>query len=188
MISPLEKFEAISRLSEQSTFMDDVFCHFEQEAAKCFLELEVSQERLIFAFEEWKKDTARVSLQEYNGAQIDQYKLAGFLCFWLRRASPIIHVSETKKSKGSAGNDILEALAEEQEIFYKYANEYFAFDVGFRICRNVEIWRKLRPGEQRRYIVTRMQFLNDICVVLKTKSVSPHGLYLVYHALFHGTH
>ena len=188
MGAPLKAFGVLALLSDEDEFVRRISDHCWQEAQKCFLKLDISKDRLLFAYREWQRDVTRTSEKEYGGAQLDQYKLAGFLCFWFRRASPIIGITESPElGIRSAGNDIIESVTKEQDFFYKHANEFLAFDIGYKICQNVNVYRKISPNESRKFVVPSPKFFNDVYNVLKTKSVSPHGLYLIYAALFEGS-
>lgn len=187
MSSPLNRPDVFERLGKSDYFITDIFAHYNQVAAKSYLQIDVAEDRLQDAFTLWQSDLERVGDREYGGGQLDQYKMAGYLCFWLRRESPIIAISESPQmGRLEAGNDVIQELVDDQEFLYKYANEYLAFETGFRLCLNVEIWRADKT--LRRFVVPKRSFLHDVSNVLKAKSISPHSLYLIYYALFDGVY
>jgi hypothetical protein len=187
MVSPLEEFGSWEKLKVESEFIRIIAGHYRSEAQKVYLKLGLSRDRLKDAHAILLADIDRVTKGEFGEGQLDQFKLAGFLCFWLRRVAPIIHITRDYPHGASAGNDVLQALEDEQNFFMKHANEYLAFDAGFRLCRSFELWRKLKDeADKRKYPVINGKFLTDVLAVLKVKNVSTHSLYLVYHALFEG--
>jgi hypothetical protein len=182
MASPLNEFSLLENLKDQEKFIGIIFAHYESEAAKSYLKFVISEDRIRDAHILWTRDVNRISEREYEGGELDQYKLAGYLCFWLRRAAPIIGTHRGERmGQLSGGNDVIDELLKEQGFIGKYGNEYLAFDIGFKVCRNIEIWR---VEGKRRYPVLKQKFLNDLCEVLKTRSVSPQALYMIYHAIF----
>jgi len=95
-----------------------------------------------------------------------------------------------------------------QELVLRYTNEVTAFDVGFRICRYFETKRTDTPrnlvlamsATGQRQLATEQssrefvksvsrqtltyEYIETIGSFLKTKNVSPHGMYLIYKSLF----
>ena len=187
MPSPLDRPDVFARLRDLGHFISDIHGHYTQEAEKSYLRVNVAEDRLRDAYTLWQSDLGRASGREYRGGELDQYKIAGYLCFWLRRMSPIVAMSENPQmGQLDAGNELLQELFDDQKFLYKYANEYLAFEIGFRLCTNAELWRVDNPI--RRFVVPKQSFLHDVANTLKTKPVSPHALYLIYYALFEGAH
>lgn len=67
---------------------------------------------------------------------------------------------------------------------YSYANEYLAFDFGFRLAKAYEIERQKERGNATFKVVDPgAEFIDDFCYFLKFKSVSPHAVFFIYRAL-----
>jgi hypothetical protein len=69
-----------------------------------------------------------------------------------------------------------------QQLFCRYPNEVFAFDLMFRVCAAYE-----GAARQDISIATSQLdrfYLNDVCMFLQNNSVSPQSLYLIYRSLF----
>jgi hypothetical protein len=188
MLSPFNKITLWEDIKDPEKFVRNIiFPHYEGVAAKLYLQFHLSEDRLEDTFSLWRRDVDRVQRREYDEGELDQYKLAGYLCYWLRRMSPIVSINESSAiGLLSGGTSVMEELFVEQEFLYKYANEFMAFDVGLLMCRNVQIWRELGPNDKRAYVVAKRPFLDNICEVLKTRNMSPHAMYMVYHALSEG--
>jgi len=77
----------------------------------------------------WTKDISSVRTKEFEGGQLDHFKYAGFLCYWLRRCPPLYDVAR----------NIDTAIAgirhrDPNKILIQYGNVFAAFDIGLRIC------------------------------------------------------
>lgn len=183
MVSPLDQIAAISRLSNEEHFVNDLFDHFQNEASQCYLTLTTSKDRLLLAHKGWKDGTNAAKIQA--GRDLDQYEIAGFLCYWILRANPIIHLTEDRRvTRISAGNNVLEALGSEQEFLYQFSNEFFAFDAGVRICRSVEVWRLIEDNRPRKYGVPRHDLTTSMCEFLQNSAASPQTLQMIYRTMF----
>lgn len=90
MLSPFNKRDLLDDLKDEEKFVQEIiFPHYESDASKSYLQFEISEDRLRDAFNLWRRDVDRVQDREYAGGGLDQYKLAGYLCYWLRRQAPI---------------------------------------------------------------------------------------------------
>ncbi len=110
------------------------------------------------------------------GEELDSYKRCGFICFWLRRTQPFIYALPVRLFPENSDE------RRAQSMFCRYANGIFAFDTMFRICAAYEGAVRGDPA----IATARLDphYLNDICVFLRDKSVSPQSLYLIYRSLF----
>lgn len=156
----------------------------------------ISRYLLKETFSLWRKDLRRVSHMELNGSELDHFKQAAHLCYWLRRSSPISDFADHLPD-GAALSDKQKDV---RDLIFRYGNEFAAFDVGYRLCRFFEAKRDdvtamlLMTGptseEQQKALSAITQFVLEedyvktICHFLKEKNVSPHALYLIYRSLF----
>jgi hypothetical protein len=178
----LERPDIFDVLKDQATFVELVDNYFRSIFTPLFLDISIAEARLREAHIHWQRDLKRVENIEYDGDELDHFKHCGHLAYWLRRFSPIVECYATPQSgQISAGNDLLSELEEQQKILYQYANQYSAFELGFRIVRFFE-WNKVNPN--RTLIHPDRDFVITACHVLKEKNISPHSLHLIYRALF----
>ncbi len=166
------------------------------------LKASISEYNLTEAFASYMKDKNELKEKENAGKPLLRIKKAAFMCYWLRRVSPITGIY----SSLNLMNDNVRSTKE--NLLIKYANEFCAFDLGYRICRFIEASKKensdkyLRTSildnnassgesganeyllrDTRSYIIPQ-SYIIDMCECLKEKNVSPHSLYLIYKGLF----
>lgn len=72
-----------------------------------------------------------------------------------------------------------EIIAQRRRIF-GYANEFVAFDYGYRQCMKYEKLRLTFTGPS---FWPDIEFIDTICYFLKFKNVSPHAIVLIYKSL-----
>lgn len=187
----LERSDILSVLaSSRQNFKETIVAHYHLTYGDFDLLPVYSVSRLYEAYEAWKKDLERVSRMELRGHELDHFKQSGHLCYWLRRKSPIIEVNRDPAKSGAP----ISALA--NALLLQYANEFTAFDAGFRISRFFECKRDdvyvmvkmlgripQRPT-QISDLTLSLDFYQTICQFLKEKNVSPHALFLIYKSLF----
>jgi hypothetical protein len=138
------------------------------------------------AYMRWTKDVGYVSTKEYGGRALDHFKLAGFLCYWLRRCPPLSEL-EWNPDPALAGIK----FRGPNRVLTLYGNVFAAFDIGLRICRYWESARKDIPYSQdvRSKIKTfsipqHSEYIEDICYTLAEKNISPHSLNMLYKSFF----
>lgn len=148
------------------------------------------RDRMYTAWEAWNSDLKRVEDHEPNITQADHFKHCGHLIFWLRRQQPIVELYEARVAQDAPGYDLIQSEQEVRNFLTCYANEFFAWDVGYIICNYYvsDICAKsaglsLSPAP---VISVSNEFVTNICNMMKFKSVSPHSLYLILAALFEG--
>jgi hypothetical protein len=136
----------------------------------------------------WMKDMKYVSGKEYDGGNLDHFKRAGFLCYWLRRCPPLSDIGRNPDTHFASIRH-----RKDKPILIQYGNAFAAFDISFRLCRYFESSRKDRnySPETRRAIATfaisqKSSFITDICYTLSEKNISPHSLNMLYKGLFVG--
>lgn len=137
---------------------------------KAGLIADIDENRLLESYVLWMNDLARIKEFEMSDSyELDHFKHAAHMVYWLRRALPILSIQ-------AAEEDATADEKKEQDILYKYANQYCAFDLGFMLCAFFEAQR---PGSGIYY--SQMNLDYDYKQVashfLKTKNVSPHALF-----------
>lgn len=193
-----ENPDILSRIEENPDFLYEFF-NFQTNNI-CFanskMRATISRYNIVEAYTLYKKDIKRLEKIENAGEEIEQYKKLAFLVYWLRRLSPITAIL------GSHDKISVRNPTEQQKFLAIYANEFCAFDIGFRIgrfiaSRNVELDcesptrlllaldkdTRIGPEEIRYYSITKKHLI-DVCAMLKEKNVSPHSLYLLFSSYF----
>lgn len=134
--------------------------------------------RILEAYEHAMRDLERLAGEiDGNGTvEPDIFKRCGFICFWLRRLQPFVYALPVRQYP----SDSDERTA--QSLFCRSPNEVFAFDMMFRVCAAYE--GAVRGDDSIATARLDRYYLNDVCMFLRNKSVSPHSLYLIYRSLF----
>ena len=123
---------------------------------------------------------ARVKAIELRGvSEPDHFKRAAHLAYWLRRCSPVIEVNE-ELTHDFKNVDKL------REFYFRYGNEFVAFDVGYQLCLYFEANKEGAKHSLTDYKLTS-EYIHIVAHFLKTKNVSPHALFLIYTSLFLNT-
>ncbi|MBF0346392.1 MAG: hypothetical protein HQL81_01880 [Magnetococcales bacterium] len=133
----------------------------------------LSRQYLEDARRAWIDDISRVSDREMSGEELDHFKHASHLCFWLRRMGPILEVLQIDPG---IPPDTVGDKGKELELILKYRNEYLAFQVGLFMCGDFEADDK-HPKIDHDYLLT-------FCHFMRYKHVSPHAIFLIYKSLF----
>lgn len=130
----------------------------------------------------WLDDMARLKQYEKNlGDGPDHYKQCAHLAYWLRRQTPVIEYEDWANIQDDP-NDLYPDELEKREFIAKYGAELIAFDLGFQICSYYCM--ETIDAMQRDIPKLSLEYLTDVCHMLKFKHVSPHALYLIYKSLF----
>jgi hypothetical protein len=136
--------------------------------------------RILDAYEHARADLNRLAAEidgnGHDAVEPDIFKRCGFICFWLRRSQPFVYALPVRQYP--AGSERREA----QSLFCRCPNEVFAFDMMFRVCAGYE--GAVRGDGSIAAARLDRYYLNDACMFLRNKSVSPHSLYLIYRSLF----
>lgn len=79
-----------------------------------------------------------------------------------------------------------EIVLKHRERWFTYANEYAAFDLGFRLAKSYEL-QKLKEDNKFKQkdhgFAPDEDCIDTICYFLRFKNVSPHALFLIYKVL-----
>jgi hypothetical protein len=161
----------------------------------------VSRMRIGEAYDYWVEDTDRTLRDGMPGGteELDHFKHASFMAFWIRRRLPINKII----FQASLGERQDRKFTDDQKFFTTYANEICAFSIGMKIClfyhgniveQAAQANQDTKAGDHsvswlQRYLASplvqlRKPLLADIVMILKHKNVSPHGIYLFYRAFF----
>ncbi len=185
--------QVIPQLRDRDFFRGSITYNFNFLAARFGCQTLMSKSRLGDVHDFWLVDVARTlkdGMPERT-IDLDHFKHAAFIAFWLRRMQPI---NETKVIAGWDIDPSPERY-KRRKRFLRYGAEYCALIIGYQICLNYEL-KKIFPqyddispthGTRLEYL-GRTQFpdalISDFVMVLKHKNMSPYGLYLLYKALF----
>ena len=160
--------------------------------------VQVSKRRLGEVYDFWQEDTSR-ALNEGSDAEteeLDQFKHASFIAFWLRRLCPI---NEVYRNQSYPDGTRRENVSTEQAYFLRYGNELCAFVVGYQLCQfyhamDLEdrinesggdvVAMAAQTEENLRSWNLDANILADFVMILKHKNISPQAIYITYRALF----
>lgn len=185
------KRNILGTLTRPEAFIDFMLANYNFIAEAYGFETNMSRRRLTEAQSLWMFDMDRV-LKEMppKTRQLDHFKQAAFLAFWLRRLLP---VNETRLRHPPRGDETM--FFEQRQIdFLRYGNEIAALLIGFQICLFYESARATRAANEVAFHRDRADYLRrvtfpqdllmDYAMILKHKSLSPHSLYMMYRSLF----
>ncbi len=151
----------------------------------------LSDRRLSEAHDFWLGDVLRTL---HSGAaddttDLDHFKHAAFIAFWLRRLIPINDVW----FRPNAANDAAPPSGP-QVKFSRFGNEICALLAGFYICMTYEtvaMAERETDTQDARVISDAVavrelppHFLSEYPKLLKHKVLSPHSMYMLYRSLF----
>ena len=161
--------------------------------------VETSHRRLRDAYDLWREDAGRMDLQMHpDSTTRDHFKDASLIAFWLRRMVPInqIQTSSEYASQFILGTET-EALklSDIQAHFARYGSEHCALFAGFYISLSYEVQCGAESVEAAENVSilgessgtdVRLpdRFHDEFPMILKTKNISAHGLYMMYFSLF----
>lgn len=139
------------------------------------LDLEFSRVAAHSAYEAYCGDVKRMVISMPKGKEPDHFKRCGCLAYWLRRNSPVIgwHAQEDAFLATES------PLKEWRTFFEKYGHAFLAFALGYHICHYYEAQKGNAPRRK-----PGLDYLGDMCYVMKYKNISPHAMGMVYRALF----
>lgn len=204
MSEPDEEFllydaNAINKLKDRNFFRQAIAQFYLNVAETHGCIVTISDRRISEAYDFWIADLER-SLHlgsDEKTVELDHFKHAGFIAFWLRRLVPIndIWFIEDERVAAVAGDEAATAPSAGQIRFYRYGNELCALFVGFYLCLAVETLAMTGRMTSEDGAVTVVSdavgvrtmpkhFNSEYPKLLKHKNVSPHGLYMLYRSLF----
>jgi len=129
----------------------------------------------------WRQDMSRLSQHEEKLANgLDHSKQCAHLVYWLRRQSPVVDYNDWHALQED--EYLYPEEIEKRDFIAKYGSEFIAFDFGFQICSYYALERLDNPLHAQPRLT--MDYLTDVCHMLKFKHASPHALYLIYESLF----
>lgn len=183
--------DIIQRLRDRGWFIDCMASNFSFLARRWGCRVALSKRRLGEAHDFWLEDvnrTLKTGIEE-GTKELDHFKHASFIAFWLRRMIPI---NSTYKMDANKAGD---TVASDTKRFLQYGNELCALLIGFQLCLFYECSKVAESkGTVIPLIRDRLTYLksiqfpdnlkNDFAMVLKHKNISPHSLYLLYKSLF----
>jgi len=168
--------------------------------------VEPSARRLLDACDFWMEDESRTLAfgidqsetaddADAKPTELDHFKHASILAFWLRRLVPI-NTTWPADADGRVINDDDYVPTERQNHFLLYGNEWCALLAGFQIALNYELQRASAeagkdgvPSDFERLLALREvalpdRFIYEFPRLLKHKNISPHAIYMTYRSLF----
>ena len=182
--------DIIHRLKDRDWFIDCIGHNFYWLANQWSCHVVLSERRLGEAYDFWQDDCARTLRSGIDGGsvELDHFKHASFIAFWLRRMIPI---NETYRDPDPEAH----SSKEEQNFFLRYGNEICALLIGFQICLYYEMASiseesgdVVAPMADWEEMLRKTRFpphiIRDFAMVLKHKNMSPHSLYLMFRSLF----
>jgi hypothetical protein len=180
----------IQRLSLEPYFVACMAFNITEIGRQYDCRVEVSRYRLMESYTFWQADIDRTLAEGMPRAtrDLDHYKYAAFLCFWLRRRVPINKYMLIR----SLGDADAGAVSPKQAWFLMHGNEISAFLIALRLVAFHHALALLGSGTAGPVpLASSLDGLDiderlktDVAVQLKHKEVSPHGLYLMFRSLF----
>jgi len=147
----------------------------------------ISDQRLEEARLQWLRDIGRIEID--GSVEPDEYKLLGFLVYWLRRRCVIGYAH---RSEAACRVAEIDGWVNAQDQFLLRCNEIAAFLIGFRLCLYLRIGPNLTTDANGHPIELLdsfddhdldQEFLFDIGTLMKQKNLSPHSMYIIFRSL-----
>jgi hypothetical protein len=165
--------------ASREVFVEEIHSAFYTESERLGVLPHWSKARAYDVRFHWLQDLERIEHVEDRITRADHLKCAAHLIFWLRRHSPVDNF---------AWDD---PLSSSKEFMLKYGREYLAFDFGYRAAQVYEIAVNGRnlpdtsfPIKSSLPGVPKNDFVESVVHVLKSKSISPHALFILLKAIF----
>ena len=192
----LARPDIIEKLKDRDWFVDCVRQTYFSIAKKQGFVVKINNFRAYEAHDLWTDDLDKLLHHGIESSDdLEIYKYAGFLSYWLRRR---LVIDSIDIYSGEAPNpqikikDHRDNLPKEMEEFLQFHNERSAFDFGIQMCFNYKINELKDEGfsdEDIEMFINNLarkskQMAWDTSILMKQKSVSPHTLYLVFKSLF----
>lgn len=183
--------------SDETAFKNCMTGNFHVIARQFGYDINISRNRLGEVWIHWLDDLGRIKDERVptETIELDHFKHAAFLCFWLRRLIPLGFMFLSPTPINGVG-----AIDPEQEWFAQYGNEICATRIGIMLCHGYEIKKIQKAIGQastenvaeltgRRARLIEMQPMSsrleiDMVTNLKHKNNSPHSINLIFRALF----
>jgi hypothetical protein len=176
--------DEVMRKQQRDFFIEQVWNDFSENAESMGFYLHTNKGKALEAFHLWNDDIDRFEKHEPDIDMAAHLKCAAYLTFWLRRSSPVDgFVCIDPRPHGITDETI--------EFMLKYGREYLAFDFGYRIAHAYETYINGRNlGDDTFSLcsfdnkIEQTNFVHTTCHVMKTKEISPLGIYLMFKAIF----
>lgn len=184
--------DIIPKLTDRRFFIDAVIHNYALVAHSVGLMPICSNRRAGEAYEYWQADVNRTLNNgiDKGTTELDHFKNASFIAFWLRRMIPINEV----RIISPQGTDTSERRHERRVRYFKYGNELSAFLIGYKICINYEAQKIYGNSETVKPFAKRVDYIrsldlgddlmSDYLMLWKHKNMSPYAFYLMYKSLF----
>jgi hypothetical protein len=180
---------SIPRLQDRAYFRRAIAQFYAMTAAIYGCSISLSDRRIGEAHDFWLADAERTlaSATSDEVTELDHFKHAAFIAFWLRRLVPINDIYFSPPLEEG------KAPEPKQIQFSRYGAEICALFAGFYICLSYETCAMAdrEEGEPVSVIsdatgVKRMpaHFQSEFPRLLKHKNVSPQAIYMLYRGLF----
>jgi len=163
----------IERLDDRKWFIECMAFNFYSIGAEWGAFTETSARRLGETYDFWKVDARRTldSGIKKGTKQLDHFKQASFIAFWLRRQIPINRTLRilpdgtvaVKLHLLSKHTSVVEPIANDERPYATHTTSTLEYIRGCSLKRDC---------------------VRDFAMVLKHKNMSPHALYLLYKSLF----
>ncbi len=193
----------IERIEDQDWFVESIKRRSRRTAAKYSCSITFSNRRMRQVHKYFIEEIRRNIAENMPKGTItlDQYKMAAYLCFWLRRIVPIERVQFTLANveRAALHRGDFSAISKQQDFFAHYGNEIAAFETGFLIALygfDAEIKRAISRQDGQvvemslRELIASVTLpaalVQEAVVTLKHKSNSPHSIYITLLSLFNG--
>jgi hypothetical protein len=180
----------IQKLEDRRWFNECMAFNYSILAAKWGCAASMSARRLGEAYDFWREDHTRTLTEGIaTSVDLDHFKHASFIAFWLRRMLPINETRVVSKYKSVPDDP---TANDNQKFFLRYGSELCALLIGFEICLFYEFGTpkkgaiELRPNRLATLKLYHLPSttIADFVMILKHKNMSPHALYLLYKSLF----
>jgi hypothetical protein len=197
---PILSKDILYSLEDKNFFIECIAYNYRIISNKFDCDIKISKTRLGEAHSYWREDVARTLRDgiDKGTVELDHFKHASFIAFWLRRTIPINEIDKT-----SAWFLPISVLKKERrDTFFRFSNEACALFIGYHICLQYEsqmfmqqqdanVVKSIQKNITRVEYIRSFEFPNelfrDFVTILKHKSLSPYALYLMYKAMFrHG--
>jgi len=184
-------------ITDEKVFKRCMIGNYHLIASNFGYDVNLSDDRLGEAWIHWKDDLDRVNLGSTpeETVELDHFKQASFLCFWLRRLIPLGHMFLNPEPTPGVSE-----ISETQKWFAMYGNELCATRIGVFLCHGYEIKKlqsiineanenHVQELKTRRRALINLQPMSsrleiDMVTNLKHKNNSPHSINLIFRALF----
>lgn len=166
--------DTLNKIQDFEWFYKCVSYEYNSFASRYKCKIELSKKRVRQAHGYYLRDAERFRNYGIEGnSDLDHFKHAGILAYWLRRRM-IINTVIFEKHPSLPDEKM--PFPVQEDFSEEYENEYCAFLFGLKICSHYE-------GKATHDNIANT-FARDITTVMRHKNVSPHALIMIYRSLF----